>query len=163
MIPSCIFLNPVIRADLQAACVQAEATVQAGLAQADATSLAGALTLIAGAGAIVAAIGTIWTTRVQIRTARKDVTYQLEAAAESQRQQLSHDLETQVCIPAMKAVSTGLFVATKLADVRIPVDVALVSHQERLLELFAVHLVAELERGRSYSPPCTLSRSFNCR
>ena len=139
MIPSCILLNPATKADLQAACVQAEAALQAGLVQADATAWAGQLTLGAGAFAIVAALIGWRAIQVQIRAARTD-----------QATQRRHALKSTVYIPAVKALANGFSVVVKLADLGIPTMTAMAGYNERIPDLFAVHLVAELETADKF-------------
>lgn len=139
MIPSCILLNPATRNELQAACVQAEAALQAGAWQASATQLAGWLTLVAGMSAILAG----WLT---YRAARQ----QMDAAAKAQDLQRSHELKRSLYVPATKAIGAGLNAVVRLSDLRKPIDEALQPYHDSISELLSVHLVMDLKTADKF-------------
>jgi hypothetical protein len=132
-------LAACIQADaaLQAGVAQLDAALQAGMAQAAAATWAGYLTLGAGVFAVLAAfIGasvTLWATRKQIAANRAE-----------QANQRSYDLKSALYAKAAIATATGLQVVVRIALLEIHPKDVLTLYLERLPDLFGVQLVGEL-------------------
>ena len=144
MTPYCsILLNPTTSSDVLTACIQAEAAAQAGLMQAAAAAQAGYWTFAAGAFAILAAVGGAWATL----TATKR---QIGAARDEQSRQRSHDLKSEVYVTAIRALSTGLLVLVRMANLDIRPQDVLIVYTEKMDDLFGVHLVAEVDTASKF-------------
>jgi hypothetical protein len=72
-----ILLNPATKGDVLAACIQADAAVQAALIQAGAARFAAWMTIAAGAFAVLGGASAYWAATRQVRLAEK----QYEAGA----------------------------------------------------------------------------------
>ena len=133
-----ILLNDRTKSDILAACIQADAAVQAGAAQANATIWASLLTLAAGGFAIIAAvIGGGLTLKAAQR--------QIDAARQEQAQQRRHDLKSQIYVAAVKAIAVGFGAIVRMANLEIRGQDVLLDYNDRADDLFGAHLVAELE------------------
>lgn len=133
-----ILLNDQTKSDVLAACIQADAAVQAGAAQAAATMSAGLLTLGAGFFAVIAAIigG-----RLTLQAAQR----QIDAARQEQAQQRRHDLKSLVYVAAVRAIAVGFSAVVRMANLEIRGQDVLLDYNDRAGDLFGAHLVAELE------------------
>ena len=131
-----ILINSLTKSDILAACIQADAAVSAGAAQAAATTDAGFLTLGAGAFAIIGG----WLT---YKAARE----QIAAARHEQALQRRHDIKSQCFIAAVKAIAVGIGVVVRMANLELRGQDVLIDYNARADDLLAVHLVTELETG----------------
>ena len=107
-----ILLNPATKSDILAACIQADAAIQAGLAQAEATKSSGYLTISAGILAFLAAMVGIWGT---LRATKK----QIAANSAEQSKQRRYDLKSEVYYAAVKALATGLGAIVRMSNLEI--------------------------------------------
>lgn len=143
MSPYCtVLLNDDTRSDVLAACIQADAAIRAGAAQAAATMSAGYWTFGAGVFAVIAAVIGGWLT---LQAAKR----QIDAAHKEQEQarQRRHDLKSQSYVAAVKAIAVGFGAVVRMANLEVRGQDVLLDYNDRAGDLFGAHLVAELETG----------------
>ena len=134
-----ILLNQATKSDVLAACVQADAALQAGLAQATAATHAGYWTFGAGIFALIGGGLAFLAARNQIKENRQE-----------QSKQRRHDLKREVYVAAIKALATGLEVVVRMANLEIRAQDVLSVYNDRIGDLVGVHLVAELTTASKF-------------
>lgn len=138
MIWSCALISTVLRSqEMASACVQAEATIRAGEAQAAATSAAGWMTLVAGILALLAAFGAAGAGYWGVKK-------QLDAAKRLQADGQKYAARKDVYLNVASTLATGLIAVGRLADIRVPVADALQAYHAEAPKVAQAHMVAPL-------------------
>jgi hypothetical protein len=123
--------------EMAAACLQAEAALRAGEAQAHAAHMAGMLTLAAGGLALLAAI-------IGTYVSHKNVTRQIASARELQDAERKYVVKRDVYLNVASGLYSGMMAVSRLSDVRIPVDEALQMYYLEGSKISQIYIVAPL-------------------
>lgn len=135
--------------DLASACLQWDATIQAGAAQAKAARHAGNMALAAGGFTLLAGTAALFGAIYAGRSALKGVDLQVEAGKQQQKIEREHLLKREIYLAAITALFSDLLAISRFSDLRVSYEDAFRDFLDRAPALARVHMVGSIETVRA--------------